>query len=98
MNWTLCIYIVKCSEAFNRNDPENARGVARVIMDMSICCRSENESPANLPEEGYHLDRSAASSVYLPCAEVAELADARDSKSRSSGNVGSTPTFGTRRL
>ena len=27
-------------------------------------------------------------------AEVAELADARDSKSRSLGSVGSTPTFG----
>ena len=28
-------------------------------------------------------------------AGVAELADARDSKSRSFGSVGSTPTFGT---
>ena len=31
-------------------------------------------------------------------AEVAELADARDSKSRSLGIVGSSPTFGTTRL
>lgn len=28
-------------------------------------------------------------------AKVAELVDARDSKSRSSGSVGSSPTFGT---
>ena len=53
---------------------------------------------AQQPTGVRNLDRFEPFAVYLPCAEVAELADARDSKSRSFGSVGSTPTFGIRRL
>ncbi len=43
-----------------------------------------------------HLpSRAVLAYLYIPPAQVAELADAPDSKSGSFGSVGSRPTLGT---
>ena len=49
-------------------------------------------------EQRFFLTAVQPVAILEVAAEVAELADARDSKSRSFGSVGSSPTFGTSRL